>query len=161
LPNILGRDINFKRVIGKTKVRSQMLSMKTDDGRLVEREVPVLSSCAIDEDLCAGFLIDASNQYQDERSGIWYQIIDEKSTIPICLLNKSKYPVDNKTENQKDTTKKDPMKSLIDGIFYHSWTLSLATLDRQAAKDRQSTWLYASFGIASVICALLFATHIL
>lgn len=153
MPNILGRDVSFKRMIGKTKTRSQMLLMKTNDGRLVEREVPVMCGCAIDEDLCGGFLIDETNQYQDERTGYWYQLIDEKSTIPICLLNK--YRVEVKPTDKKDKINKNPMEELISGIFHHSWTTILATLDREAEQDRQKSWLYLILGIPVILCALV------
>lgn len=152
MPSILGREINLSHVVGKTKTRSQMLLMKTDDGRLVEREVPVLSGCAIDEEICGGFLIDSTNQYQNEKNGFWYQLIDEKSTIPICLLNKDKY--DTK-KGGKDT--QSPMEKLISGIFHHSWTIQLATLDRMHDKEKRNNWIYAAFGITAIASALIFA----
>lgn len=153
---ILGHDFNLKRIVGKTKARSQMLLIRTDDGRLVEREVPVLSSCAVDDDLCAGYLVDVSNQYQDETTGVWYQIVDEKSTIPICLLNQAR--VEN-ISGKKGESKKSQMESLVNGIFHHSWTIDLATIDREAETDKKTGWMYLILGIPVILCALILAMN--
>ncbi len=149
--NILGKDINLKRVIGKTKARSQMCFIITDDGRDVEREIPVLSSCAVDEDLCSGFLIDASNQYQNEETGDWTQVIDEKSTVPLCLRDPSR--MEGMVMDKGDKNKSQ-MTTLLQGIFHHSWTTDLATLDREYEKDKQKAWMYLIFGLAVIVCAL-------
>lgn len=153
MPNILGREINIKRAVGKSKVRSQMLLLRTDDSRLLHRESPVYSSCAVDDELSSGFLIDRDNQYQDEKTGDWFQIIDEKSTIPICLLNKKRMEHHSNNPNEKSE-----MEKLLAGIFHNSWTMALANLDRQSEKDKRNNWLYAGFGIAAIACALFLAT---
>lgn len=119
-----------------------MLLLETDDGRLIEKEEPVQASCAVDDDTCQGYLLDGANQYQDEKTKIWYQIVDEKSTIPICLLQPERVEI---------------LSKLIDGIFHHSWTLDLAAMDRDAAKDRQKAMLYLLLGVAVIITCLILA----
>jgi hypothetical protein len=132
--------------------------MDTDDGRLVLRETPVLHSCAVDNELCAGFLIDSSNQYQDETTLEWVQIVDEKSTIPLCLLDPTR--MDGMVKPEKDDKEQSKMTSLINGIFHASWTIDLATMDRQATKDRNKTWLYFILGVPMALCVLALAMNV-
>jgi len=70
---------------GKRKQRSQMCLVFTDDGRLITIELEVLRGCVNDDATRQAFLIDAANQYMgDDRH--WYQVLGERSTIPICML---------------------------------------------------------------------------
>ena len=112
----------------------------TDDGRIVEREVPVLKGCAADDNLVSAWLIDANNQIQDEKSKNWYQVIGERSTIPVCLVTESKV---------KDLTK------LINNIFHESWVTDLVTSGREAAKDKARQWMIIILGTPIILGTLI------
>ncbi len=146
-----GFNFSFKRAIGKTKTRSQMLLMKTDDGRLIHREVPVLSACAVDDEICAGYLLDGANQYQDEVTKQWFQPVDEKSTIPLGLL----HPIE--ISNEKDASGETKMFKLLQGIFRHTWTIDIATLNIRASEERRNNMLYLALVIAVSIGAIAIA----
>lgn len=89
---------------GKRKLRSQMCEIFTDDGRIVAVEEDVLRGCVDDPATGQAFLLDAENQYTAE-DGHWYQILGERSTIPLCMI--------------KETNIKD-LQKLINQIFHES-----------------------------------------
>ncbi len=151
--NILGINFSLSRAIGKTKTRSQILLMKTADGRLVYREFPVLSAAAVDEELCSGYLLYGDNQYQDEITRQWVQIVDEKSTVPICLLS----PIDLKEKENDPKDGKSKMFKLLRGIFHDSWTRDLVTLNRQQAEEKRANLLYLALVIAVSVGAIAIA----
>ena len=71
---------------GKRKARSQICEVFTDDGRITQVELPVQKSCADDVDLGLGFLLDADDQFWDDETKTYDQLIYEKSVLPICLI---------------------------------------------------------------------------
>lgn len=75
---------------GKTKERSQMCIIATDDGRLIDKELPALYSCMADDATAQAWLIDPENQYQG-KDGHWYQAITEKTRVPLALRQASQY----------------------------------------------------------------------
>src|SRR3990170_2888065 len=68
---------------GKIKKRSQICEILTDDGRWVDRELPVEYSCVVWEEAGLKFLLDPDNQYLAE-DGLWHQILTETSAVPLC-----------------------------------------------------------------------------
>lgn len=75
---------------GKTKARSQMAEIFTDDGRIIVVEIPVLRGCMSDDRTASAFLLDADNQFVNE-DGVWVQVLGERSTIPISLIRETEY----------------------------------------------------------------------
>jgi hypothetical protein len=75
--------------MGKRKQRSVMTEVFMDDGQIKEIEDMVLRGCAVDGETSA-YVIDDLNQFEEK--GIWYQILGERSCIPICLRNKTRIP---------------------------------------------------------------------
>ena len=69
---------------GKIKERSQMCEVLTDDGRMIDKEFPVLYSCMDDESTGMAYMISPENQYKAE-DGTMHQILTEKSQVPVCL----------------------------------------------------------------------------
>lgn len=137
-----GISFNLKHVVGKTQVRSQLWLLGTDDGREIEKEIPVASSASIDNATCQGYLIDGDNQYRNEINNHWYQIGDEKSGIPICLLRPEKA---------------QELEGMIDGLFHQSWTQDLAVIDRESQKERQKAILYFILAIAVIFSSIIAA----
>lgn len=84
MPQILIPTIRF----GKRKQRSQMCEVFTDDGRIATIELDVMKSCVDDPDKGIGFLLDADDQFMMEDRH-WYQVLYEKSAIPICMIKGS------------------------------------------------------------------------
>lgn len=138
----MGISLNFRNIFGKTQERSQLCLINTDDGRSIIKEIPVLASAAVNNDTCSGYLVDRDNQFRDELTGRLYQLVDEKSAVPICII---------KPANIEGLT------ALINGIFHHSWTTELASIDREYGKDRQKALLYIILMIAVCITALILA----
>ena len=139
---MFGFNFNLKGAIGKTKTRSQMGMIGTDDGRLVDIEVPVLKGCMASDNLCAGWVLDADNQFQDEKTGAWFQIVGDRSCIPVCVITK---------------TKVTDLEALVNKIFHNSWVTDLITAGRDVAADKQRQWIYFICGAPILICAVAFA----
>ena len=133
-------NINLKKAIGKTKTRSQMLALYTEDGRVEDVENPVMLGCAASDKLSAGWLLDPANQFQDEESGVWYQLVGERSAIPIDLIKK----VDVKD-----------FKHLLEGIFDASAITGLTALWTEAAKDRTQSLIVALLGSSIILATLV------
>lgn len=89
-----------------------MCEVFTDDGRWPDKELPVLSGCAADDETGMAFLINPDNQYLAD-DGTWHQLITEKSQIPICLRNKSVY------EDGKNDEKE--LKDVSDDVYKMSF----------------------------------------
>lgn len=72
--------------LGKTKERSLMAYIITQDRQLIKKELPVLFGCAYWADLKEPkkFRIDNNNQYQD-KAGNWCQVYNENSYMPLQL----------------------------------------------------------------------------
>lgn len=87
---------------GKTKERSLMAYIITQDRQLIKKELPVLFGCAFWADVKEPkkFRIDNNNQYQD-KSGNWCQVYNESSYMPLPLRTKNgKKPDENHEKEQ-------------------------------------------------------------
>ena len=104
----------------KTKVRSQLVLTATEDGRLKPEELDVLRVCCVDKSSESAYLMDSANQFRDPVDGKWYQLIGERSTIPICLL--------------RDTNVKN-LRSLINGLYKESKEACKAKNYREAKEN--------------------------
>ena len=71
---------------GRTKERSQMVLVGTEDGRQVSKETSVNRACAVIEETETAYLLDPNNQFKDESDGRWYQWLGERSAVPICPI---------------------------------------------------------------------------
>jgi hypothetical protein len=153
---------NIKLLFGKTKVRSQMLLVATEDGRLVPEETPARKGCAVDDDKLSAFLLDASNLVKDEVSGIAYQLVGERSCAPICLLNpredfkRKKTFVDGKLQ-----TSEEGLWGLIKGVFHNSWVADLIIQNRKAAKMKRDQMLLLLLGSTIPLGALVIAIKVI
>jgi len=125
-----------KVTFGKRKKRSQMCEIFTDDGRIVDEELNVLRGCVDDPDRNAAFLIDSDNQFVCE-DGQWYQILGERSTIPICMI---------KPTNIKD------LGELINQIFRE--THETAKL-QQYENAMKNAWMEKILWIIAIPCITL------
>lgn len=142
----LGHSIDLKKAIGKTKTRSQMCLLGTDDGRIIEVELDVLKGCATHDNWCSAWLLDAENQMRDEKTNQWHQILGERSTIPISLIIE---------------TKITDLSKLINGIFHESWVMDLVQAGRDAAKEKAKAWLYVILGVPIILGALVLGISVL
>jgi len=145
----LNISFNWKALIGKTKTRSQMCEVFSEDGRIIDMEVPVLKGCAADDEKCSAWLLDPSNQVQDESTGIWYQAIGERSTIPMEVINDS--PDLNAKEYQ----------TLIDKIFHESWVLDLIVIGRESARNKILGWVALMLGSTVCLGALVLGLKVI
>ena len=64
----------------------------------------------------------------------------------MCLITESKV---------KDLGK------LINDIFHESWVLDLVQLGRDAAEEKQRTWLYVILGIPIILGALILGINVI
>lgn len=80
---------SLKVNLGKRKERSQICEVFTLDGRIIDREIPVVRGCMDDPAWGMGFIVDAGNQHMNEQ-GFWAQSIYEDSVLPICSIQKRK-----------------------------------------------------------------------
>jgi len=141
--------LNWKALIGKTKTRSQMCEVFTEDGRMVDIEIPVLKGCVADDEKCSAWLLDPENQVQDEKTGLWYQVIGERSTIPMEVI-----------KDLRDLDDKE-YRTLIDKIFHESWVLDLITIGREAARNKVLSWVALMLGSTVCLAALVLAKNLL
>lgn len=142
-------NLGFTIKKNKTKVRSQMCLIITDDKRIVDREIPVRIGCCVDDALCAGWLLDGTNQMQDEETKNWYQIINDRSTIPVCINNKWTLTDEDKTTNTPG------LAELINSLFHESWVNDLVTMARDAREESGKNWMILIFGFAVAVTALI------
>ena len=140
---------NWKALIGKTKTRSQMCEVFTEDGRIIDMEVPVLKGCAADDDKCSAWLLDPSNQVQDESTLTWFQPIGERSTIPMEVIN-----------DLPDLDTKEYQK-LIDKIFHESWVLDLIVIGRESARNKILGWVALMLGSTIIMGGLVFGMKLM
>lgn len=123
---------------GKTKQRSQLCLVGTEDGRLVPPEFDVLRACAVDSSTESAYLLDAGNQFRNRDDGKWYQLIGERSTLPICLLRET--PVTD-------------LKKLIEEIFKES---KEATKDRKYREAKEGkNWNRFTWLVAMIVCTAM------
>lgn len=126
--------------LGKRKERSQMCELFTDDGRLIDMELPALNSCVDSESLGIAFLLDPQNQFLAEDNN-WHQLITEKSQIPLSLRNQAIVKDGEQTIAE--------LNLLGDGLF------KLTAEQKQAEQFRkaQSTEVWNKFlWIVSIVC---------
>ncbi len=86
MPTIGLKPASINIRLGKKRDRSQMCKIYTDDGRRVTHEGDVEMGCILDHDRRKAFLQDPDNQFRSLKDGQWYQILGERSSIPICLI---------------------------------------------------------------------------
>lgn len=67
----------------------------TDEGKIVERELQVLRGCCDDPERNSAYLIDHDNQFVNSEDRHSYQIVSERSCIPICLRSKKPEQTDD------------------------------------------------------------------
>ena len=121
-----------------------MCHLYTDDGRLETIELPVLQGSVLDEEKGKGFVLDATNQYFNKEDGQWYQVLWERSSIPLCMINQS---------SVKDLT------ALIDQIFHQNRQKAEIKQFKRANKNAlldRIIWLVA---IPCVTILLIFAAN--
>jgi hypothetical protein len=104
----------------KTKVRSQLVLMATEDGRIKPQELDVLRVCCVDKASESAYLMDSANQFRNPLDGKWYQLLGERSTIPICLL--------------RETNVKN-LRLLINGLYKESKEVTKAKKYREAKEN--------------------------
>lgn len=93
---------------GKHKERSVLCKIFTIDGRLVEKDLPALSTSLDDKEIGLAWLINQDSMLKGE-DGVWRQFISEKTQIPLSLENQLS------GFESKDTDKE--MKTLSDSAF--------------------------------------------
>jgi len=142
----LNISFNWKALIGKTKTRSQMCEISTEDGRSEDKEIPVYRGNLRDEALGFAGLISSENQVQDEDTGLWYQLYYERSTIPLDIIKKIDV---------------DDYKKLLEEIFKNSWMEDLRVLDREAAKNKILGWVALMLGSTVCLGALVLALNVI
>lgn len=100
---------------GKRKDRSQICESFTEDGRIITVELPVLRGCVDDEKSGQGFILDAGNQYTNE-DNYWTQVLWERSSFPVCMIDDSKNPDLSKLINQiyKESKKQAQLDQFIE-----------------------------------------------
>ena len=69
------------------KQRHIMCKVYTDDLKVKDIELEAKRGCLLDDDREWGFLIDPDDMFRDKTTGVQYQIISEKSIIPICMIH--------------------------------------------------------------------------
>lgn len=146
----MGVSFNFQKAItslvGKSKSRSQMLLIFTEDGRIEERETPVVRSCIADDELSQGWLCNPINESRDESTNISYLAVAERSCIPIPLYK------DNQISK---------LKELLDQIFHDSWMADLVKVQKANEADKAEARLYLMFGIPIILCVLVIGSRML
>lgn len=141
-------NLNTRTLIGKVKARSAMCRIYTDDGRIVIAENPVLKACISDENKLSAWLIDADELVQDEDTGIVYQLIDERSIIPIPAIT-------------NDRTKIKDQKKMVEQLFQDSVEIDLVTMNEDARRDKNRTWLFLILGTPIVLAALILGIKVI
>ena len=126
----------------KTKVRSQLCLVGTEDGRLVPKEYDVLRVCCLDMPTETAHILDSSNQVYSVKDKKWYQLIGERSVIPICVFRPT---------NIKD------IRKLINALYLEAKEAVKAKKYREAKENaiwKRFTYMTAALVIAG-ICVFL------
>ena len=137
------KDAVRKLIGGKTKERSQLCLIGTEDGRLISIELDVLRACAVDERRESAYLLDASNQAKSRKDGKWYQLLGERSTLPIGLFH--------------ETSTKD-LKSLVRDIYREAKEATKDKKYREAKENKlwvRFTWLVSMIVVAAIVLVFL------
>jgi hypothetical protein len=139
--------LNWKAIFVKTKTRSQMCYIFTEDGRKKEIEVPVLKGCCLQEETLSGWVMDATNLVQNEDSKVWYQLLNERSFMPIPAIT--------------GVPQTQDLKALANQIFKESVTNDLITIDDEERKDKNRQWLLIIFGTPILLAALILGLKVI
>lgn len=140
-------NFNTKTIIGKVKARSQLSRLYTDDGREIIIEPNVLKACICDDAKMSGWVLDSNNLVQDEQTGQWYQLLDERSMLPVPAIN-GKHQV-------KD------LGALVDQIFKDSITIDLLTMNEEQKRDKMRNWIFIILGTPIILAALILGIKVL
>lgn len=140
--------------LGKRKTRSQMWEMFTDDGRIINIELDVLTGCCDDAAHGKGFLLDAQNQYTDE-DGYWKQVGWDRSLMPLCMIEETKILGEsNKPGTNDDETL---LTNLVDQIFHEAKEARQERLWSGVSKNTMMDKLIWLITIPSVTALIAFA----
>jgi hypothetical protein len=143
----LSLNINTRSIIGKVKTRSQLCRVYTDDGRIVIVEPSVLKACICDDSKMSGWVIDQDNLVQDEDTGLWVQLLDERSMIPVpAVIGKIQ---------TKD------LGAIVDQIFKDSVAIDFLTMNDKQKRDRQRTWWFVILGTPIILAALILGIKVI
>ncbi len=125
---------------GKRKERSQMFEFLTVDGRWVDKEMPALYNCGVDDVTRTGVIIDPENQYLAEDNN-WHQLVWENSQIPLCLRKSNTL-----TDGEND---KEYLEEISNDIFRQSSERAQAAEFEKAKKN--DAWNKVMWMI-SIVC---------
>jgi hypothetical protein len=129
--NLLGYRIKK----GKSKKRSQMTEIFTEDGKIMNIELSVSRNCMLDEERGNAFLIDSPEQLPGEDKN-WYQVLWERSGYPVSIVH---------PEN-----KQPDLEVLLRNIYRETKAHKRdEQFDKSKNNDRMNTYLW----IISIICA--------
>lgn len=154
---------NLRTIFGKTKTRSQMCLVCTEDGRLVPVEIEARKGCMADDDKISAWLMDPDNQVQDPDTGIWYQLIGERTSVPICPIKQREHFKRKKTiviDGEKLPESGFDLWDLLKGVFHQSWVADLILLNQKAAEQKRYNTAMIMFGIPVLIAALVIAIKV-
>jgi hypothetical protein len=129
---------------GRLKERAQLCLIATEDGRLREVELDVTLACIEDQEHELAFLEDHANQFKNRQDDKWYQVLGERSTIPISLIEK-------RTDDSE-------LETLINGIFERSTESAKSRKYREAKKNKnwdRFVWLTCGVVSVAVVIAVL------
>jgi len=121
---------NLTPLLGKTKTRSQMCEVMTEDGRLELQDLTVYAKDIRADGALASWLIDADNQVKDEDTGHWTQVISERSCAPVDIIVKRDYYED------KNGNGRIELWDIIRGIFHENWKVTLLNMHQKENRDK-------------------------
>ena len=139
-------NFNIKKAFGKTQNRSQMGLLFTEDGRIEEKEIAVGQNCAADEAMKKAWLLDARNQFAEEGTKVYFQLLGERSAIPISVIEDSKVKA---------------LEILVNKIFHESWTSDKIQLQNESKQDVALTRLYTMLGIPLILGMLIIGIRVI
>ena len=135
--------VNWRKFLGMKRSRSQLCLVGTDDGRIVTAELEVPTGCLVQETSGDAFLSDPENQMRSRGDGHWYQILSERSIIPISPVA----PISNETIKR--------LKKLVNRIFHESQEKEKLRVYKAAADEKFKTWIIALVSSAVIVAILL------
>jgi hypothetical protein len=154
---------NIRTLFGKTKKRSQMCLVASEDGRLIPVEILVRKGCAVDDEKVSAFLLDADNQVRDEATNLSYQLVGERTCVPICLLkHREEFKrVNTTTVDGKPKSSDSGLWKLIKGVFHDSWVTDLIMMSRMAAMKKKQSMVYLLLASVVPLTALVIAIKVI
>ena len=146
--------------LDKRKTRSQIWEMYTEDGRSVDIELVTLVACCDDPSHGKAFLLDAQNQYTNER-GYWVQIGWDRSCMPLCPIEDTKILGSSNKPGVGDD--EDLLTQLVDQLFHEAKEQRQESLWGRIGKNTlldKLTWLIAiPCGTALIAFAMIVLRH--